>query len=318
MSNIFNLLGARKALSIIIPVYNSEQYLDDCLLSVLDQVDLRVEVIAIDDASEDSSYEVLLNYCKQHPCIKVFQNKTNLGPGPTRNFALSKAKGDYVAFIDSDDVVNEAYFHELLCSVEEHKPDIVFSNIEPESVAFDKYFEKYSPVSTDLVNLPAECGMTGIIGKVFRSGFLKKNNIQFLNEKIIIGEDIPFTWISYFFAQKISFAPNAIYSYRMHEGGNDSVNDERVLGIFKALKHVKSIYEEFDPYGEREYLITHLMVSHIAYNYAKLIKANYPDTILINKYKAEARSILNYPTDLVMENKYIYQYYKDLFIELIE
>lgn len=137
MLKIFNRLGTGKTLSIIIPVYNTERYLDDCLSSVLDQVDSKIEIIAIDDASEDKSYEILLNYRKLYPCLKVFQNKNNLGPGPTRNLGLRKAKGKYVVFIDSDDVVNEKYFYELLRSAEKNKSDIVFSNIEPESSVFD-------------------------------------------------------------------------------------------------------------------------------------------------------------------------------------
>jgi glycosyltransferase involved in cell wall biosynthesis len=316
--NVFNWYSARKALSVIIPVYNAEEYLEDCLLSVLNQVDSRIEVIAIDDASEDSSYEILLNSRKGNPRLKVFRNKKNLGPGPTRNLGLRKATGDYITFIDSDDIVSNTYLYDMLSSAGENNSDIVFSNIEPESIAFDKFYEKYSPVSTNLEDLPAECGMTGIIGKLFSNEFLKKNNIQFLNEKVIIGEDIPFTWISYFCAQTISFAPHAVYSYRMHEAGSDSVNDERILGIFKALNYVQSVYKKLDPFGDREYLIAYLKVSHISYNYAKLIKANNIDRMLINRYKSAAKSVLNYPVDLVFENKYIYQYYKDLYLELIE
>jgi len=283
--NVFNRLAARKKLSIIIPVYNAEKYLDDCLISILDQVDSKVEIIAIDDASEDRSYEILLKYRKLNPCLTVLQNKINLGPGATRNHGMNLAMGEYIAFLDSDDTVNETYFYDLLCSAEKNKSDIVFSNIEPESFVFNKFYEKYSPVSTSLDNLPAECRMTGIIGKLFRKKFLKEKSIKFLNEKIIIGEDIPFTWFSYLCAKKISFAPRAIYNYRMHGTGCDSVNDERILGIFKALKHVQFIYNKLDPCGAREHLIICLMVNQIEYNYTKLVKTANPNTELINKYK---------------------------------
>ena len=126
-------------LSIIIPVYNSEKYLHACLRPVLDQVDEGVEIIAIDDASEDNSLDILNYYCKRNANIKVLHNDTNLGPGPSRNYGLSQASGEYIAFLDSDDSVNESYFNEMLNSAEVHQSDIVFSNVDPEIPVFDDF-----------------------------------------------------------------------------------------------------------------------------------------------------------------------------------
>ena len=178
--------------------------------------------------------------------------------------------------------------------------------------------EIYAPVSQNLDNLPAECKMTGIIGKLYRREFLQEHNIHFLDTKIIIGEDIPFNWISYFCAKKISFAPGAVYRYRMHGAGCDSVNDERILGIFDALEYVKSVYEEKDPGGEREAMIVHIIVSHIAQNYVKLMTASEPDSALIQRYKQRAKTLMTFPVELVLNNAFIEQYAKDFYIELGE
>lgn len=316
MLNLLKVIDSSKNISVIIPVYNTAQYLEECLLSVLDQVDSKIEVIAIDDASSDQSYEILIGYQKRYPHLKVLQNSSNIGPGPTRNVGLEVAQGKYIAFLDSDDSVNYNYFACLLSSAEENESDIVYSGISPRSKAFEKFTRTYAPVSTDLNNLPVECRMTGIIGKLFCSDFLKKNNIKFLDEKIIIGEDIPFTWISYFCAEKISFAPMATYKYRMHGSGCHSVTDERILGIFKALKYVQTIYEKLDPTLAREELLTCLIISHIAYNYKKIQNVISPDKALIDRYKSEAYTILEYSEECVMNNQYIYQKNKEIYIEL--
>jgi glycosyltransferase involved in cell wall biosynthesis len=308
----------RLKLSIIIPVYNSEKYLHACLRPVLDQVDEGVEIIAIDDASEDNSLDILNYYRQRNANIKVLRNETNLGPGPARNYGLSQASGEYIAFLDSDDSVNESYFKEMLNSAEVHQSDIVFSNVDPEIPVFDDFSKIYAPFSQNLDNLPAECKMTGIIGKLYRREFLQESNIHFLDKKIIIGEDIPFNWISYFCAKKISFAPGAVYRYRMHGSGCDSVNDERILGIFDALEYVKSIYEEKDTDGEREAMIVHIIVSHVAQNYVKLMTASEPDSALIQRYKQRAKTLMTFPVELVLNNAFIEQYAKDFYIELDE
>lgn len=100
-------------ISIIIPVYNVEKYISECIESLLSQTFKEIEILAIDDCSTDNSYNILKKYAKEDSRIVLYQNKKNLGVSATRNFGLDKAKGKYISFVDSDDFVDSAFLEEL-------------------------------------------------------------------------------------------------------------------------------------------------------------------------------------------------------------
>lgn len=96
-----------KLISIIIPVYNVEQYLSDCLDSILNQTFCDYEIICVDDESTDSSYEILQKYAMENSQIKVLRNAENRGQSYTRNRAIKEAVGKYIMFVDSDDILKK-------------------------------------------------------------------------------------------------------------------------------------------------------------------------------------------------------------------
>ena len=113
-------------ISVIIPVYNAAAYLPACLDSVLAQSYRDIEVIVVDDGSTDGSGDVCDDYaCRDARIIVLHQ--PNGGPSAARNRALEEARGEYVAFIDSDDVVHHQYLEVLLTTLEQHQADIVQS-----------------------------------------------------------------------------------------------------------------------------------------------------------------------------------------------
>ncbi len=90
--------------SIVMPVYNSEKFLDETIQSVLKQDYQNWELLAVDDCSSDSSYDILSRYASADPRIRIFKNSMNLGVSDTRNRAIKDAEGGYMAFLDSDDL----------------------------------------------------------------------------------------------------------------------------------------------------------------------------------------------------------------------
>lgn len=96
-----------KLVSIITPLFNNEVFLSDCINSVLNQTYTNWEMLIVDDCSTDDSYRLANEYSKEDPRIQVFQLDENSGSGPARNLAIKKAKGSYVAFLDSDDIWHE-------------------------------------------------------------------------------------------------------------------------------------------------------------------------------------------------------------------
>ncbi|PPS21321.1 glycosyltransferase family 2 protein [Brachyspira murdochii] len=100
-------------ISVIIPVYNVESYLRECLDSVINQTLKDIEIICIDDNSTDNSYNILLDYQKIDNRIKIIKHKENLGLGPARNSGIKVAIGEYIYFIDSDDYISDNYINAL-------------------------------------------------------------------------------------------------------------------------------------------------------------------------------------------------------------
>ena len=118
-------------LSVLIPVYNVKDYLDDCFRSVISQCDTNIEIIALDDQSTDGSFEYLkaLVAKTSHP-IKILQHPHNRGLSAARNSLVAAATGDYVWFIDSDDVLVDGAINKLEKIVGRHSPDLVMCDYQ--------------------------------------------------------------------------------------------------------------------------------------------------------------------------------------------
>lgn len=110
-------------LSIIVPVYNVEQYLAKCLNSLINQTLIDIEIICVNDGSTDKSLEILQAFSKQDSRIKVF-NQKNQGQSVARNLAIQNATGEYLGFVDSDDWVDLDYFEKLYNTAKNHNADI--------------------------------------------------------------------------------------------------------------------------------------------------------------------------------------------------
>lgn len=313
MSFIGQLFRPRSVLSVIIPVFNAEEYLRPCLQSVLRQITQNMEVIIIDDASSDSSHEIIQEFAKETPCIRVLRNKENLGPGPSRNLGLDAASGSYVAFVDADDTVNEHYFQKLLHSAIKQNSEIAFSDVHPQITKHKKFWDKYAISKNNIEELPVD-GLSAAWGKLYARGFLKKHRVRFLDDKVIVGEDIPFTWATYLSAKNISFSPESIYQYRMHAAGADSIADDRLIGIFQALADVQEINKRLDPLCHAEAMFIGMFVSNAIYNYSKLQRLKNLDVATIDKYVSRGKSIATFTNDEVRSNPYINSKEKDIFL----
>lgn len=171
-------------LSVIIPVYNTERYLSRCLDSIINQDYKNLEIICVNDGSNDSSYNILLKYSEIDSRIKII-NKKNEGAAIARNTALNIAAGTYITFVDSDDEIKENTYNTLLkyfsddidivCfGTEEHTGDSISSPIKSSSYFF------IERTSTEYItdNFIFSISKT-IWNKIFRRDIIFKNNIIF-------------------------------------------------------------------------------------------------------------------------------------------
>ncbi|HEX7869299.1 MAG TPA: glycosyltransferase family 2 protein, partial [Chryseobacterium sp.] len=116
--------------SVIVPVYNVENYLAKCLDSLVNQTYQNLEILVVNDGSKDGSEEIIKQYSEQYSDkIKAF-TKENGGLSDARNFGIDRATGDYFGFVDSDDYVAETMFEEMLGLTEKYDAEMVICNIQ--------------------------------------------------------------------------------------------------------------------------------------------------------------------------------------------
>lgn len=215
-------------ISIIIPVYNSEKYINQCLESLLTQNTNFLEIICINDASTDNTESILNEYSKSHDNIKVFKNVQNSGPAYSRNIGLEHAKGDYIWFIDSDDWIQSHAIEALEKLLHQTNADIIgfraqaynnktrkiyLNNFRDLSIIPDSFFFKdfsFHQGKDFLFQLPQELWC-----RIFRKDFLKTINIKFDTEVWGLDDGI-FVNECFVCSKKIFFSKDILYNYRTH------------------------------------------------------------------------------------------------------
>ncbi len=190
--------------SIIIPVFNGEKFLERCLLSIINQTYKNIEIIVINDGSTDQTLNILKKYTKKYSIIKVY-NQKNLGSASARNNGISHVKSKFITFIDSDDFVDANYIETLVENIGDN--DFIVSGYKSCTDSKILYIKK--PWENDIwsaFKYIATCG------KLYKTSFIKKYNIQFL-EKYKIGEDVYFTINAITNTNKIKTIRYAGYTY---------------------------------------------------------------------------------------------------------
>ncbi len=193
--------------SVIIPVYNTEQYLDRCMHSVLEQTYKDLEVIVVDDGSTDSSGAICDAWQQKDDRVKVF-HKDNEGLSATRNFALSKVSGEYIVWVDSDDYVDSRYLEIMLQEMERQQADMImcgfYSDIDGEIsyVARDAFghavytgeefmqrvytYGLFSVVWNKLVRAEAYKNISFPVGRIFEDSSIMRALVYQFNKIVVI------------------------------------------------------------------------------------------------------------------------------------
>ncbi len=215
-------------ISVVVPVYNVEEYLIECLDSINNQIKDKLQVIIIDDGSPDRSGEMADEYCKTHPNFECHHIE-NGGLGHARNYALQFAKGKYIAYIDSDDIIPPEAYQEMYNAAERNGSDMAICNV----VRFNKqgFFESrlhnYSliPVLEECTHITRDPSLLYdplACNKLIRIDFIKKHNIKF-PEKIYY-EDIPTTIPMHCLVNNVSVVKTTAYYWRARDGANTSIS----------------------------------------------------------------------------------------------
>ncbi len=218
--------------SIVVPIYHTENYLNECLESIRNQTYEDIEVILVNDGSLDHSKEVCEWYCSVDARFHLI-NKENEGLGFARNTGIQCAHGDYMVFVDSDDYIKETAVERLLKTAVEQSADTVIGsfvrvNDKKEDFPYYGYFQKETCYEGEAVQremLPKMFGSLpeggdtlrmSVCGVLYSMSLIRKHGLQFCSEREFTSEDLFFNLDYYQYAQKVCILPDNLYYYRFN------------------------------------------------------------------------------------------------------
>lgn len=293
-------------ISIVIPIYNSEKYLEECIESIIKQTYKNLEIILVNDGSTDNSAKICVDFSKKDSRI-VFLNKENSGVSDTRNCGIIKASGKYLMFVDSDDILNNNYIEETYKYIIDKNLDLcktgmtVLTKSAKQEKKFTSHFqflekeEIYNSILNDnFFNSSCTC--------LYKTEIINVNNIRF-NINIKYGEDLDFFTNYIENCNNMGYIPNCGYLYRLNE--NSVSVDTKVASRLKYCEDNMEIYSKFFDKIDKKNDISYIILKKINYSFKLLINGNninyekfksYIETVKKSKYYNEIKNNLKLPS----------------------
>ena len=257
-------------MSIIIPIYNTEQYLNQCVDSVLNQTYRNIEIILVDDGSTDGSPKICDEYAKKDNRVKVI-HKTNGGQAEARNFGIDTADGDYILFMDSDDWWEDAEALERTVKlIGENKADVYVFGVK-------KYFQEDDVIvedpwetsevyllknKTDKFNVIMQNDLfnAGAWNKIIKKEYINRNNMRFVVEQRM--EDIEWCAKILLHTQDIVPLKENFYIYRKqnYNSVTSNVKPKSLVDILSVIKKYSAIVVKK---SDKEYVLNYLAHQYI-------------------------------------------------------
>ena len=244
-------MNSRVKVSVLVPIYNVEDFLPECLDSLINQTLKEIEIICINDGSKDSSPEIIKSYAKKDKRIKVI-NKENSGYGDSMNQGLKKATGEYVGIVESDDFIDTDAFEKLYKIAKSEKGEVVKSNFyeyygddkKDKGVSdlfpMDEIGRVVDPREEHQIFYQPPC----IWAAIYNREFLEKNEIKFLPTPGASYQDTGFNFKVWASARRVYFVKRAFLHYRQ-DNSNSSVKDAgKVYCVKKEYDDIKRFLEE--------------------------------------------------------------------------
>ena len=269
-------------ISIIVPVYNSEKYIDRLMSSILSQTYKNFELIFVDDYSTDSSLDICSNYSKKDDRIKIITNKKNLGVSKSRNVGIKASNYDWIMFIDSDDEIEDNMLEKMVAQIEEDT-DFVFCGLKKynnKKMCIADYYENdeimdQQKLFSNIGKYLDKCLLQGPCGKLYKKRLITKHNLRF-REDLSYGEDTLFVYNYLQYVNKLVCIKESLYHYNLSNSESLNLkfrNDKIDINIFlnKVLLKLISNYNTNS--------------KDIYYNRNKIAYINYCDELINSKTK---------------------------------
>ena len=296
--------------SVIVPVYNVEKYLYKCLDSLAKQTLKEMEIIVVNDESPDNSQDIIDKYQEAYPTIHGYQKK-NGGVSDARNFGISKATGEYIAFVDGDDYVELDMYEKMYNKAKSGNFDIVVCDLN--YVYDDKIVRVSSKIEKDTTNIKQTyVNMYPCVwNKIYKKNLFDKE-IEF--KKGVWFEDVDFLYKIFPYIKTIGVVKEPFNQYVQRQGSITKTFDKRLYNYIDNFNGLIEFYQQRnlyeDYYSELEYC-------YVRYLYATFIKqaTNFDEE---EYYKAVNMAIENVKTNFpkYYKNKYFYTSLKGMYLLL--
>lgn len=245
--------------SVIVPVYNVEDYIEKCLNSLVNQTLEDIEIIIVNDGSKDNSENIIKSFLSRYPQKIKYLKKENGGLSDARNYGIPYAIGEYIAFLDSDDYVELDTYENMYNLAKKENSDMVECNFiweYPKKIKIDigkKYSGKHEMI--EKIRVVAW-------NKLIKRQVIEKSKIQF--PKGYRYEDVEFTYKLIPYLENISFLEEPCIHYIQRQNSISNMQNERTKEIFVVLNNVIKYYKELEIYeeykNELEYVYTRYLL----------------------------------------------------------
>lgn len=244
----------KKKISIVVPVYNGEDFFANSLESLLKQTLKELEIIIINDGSTDGTQQIIDCYQKQYPDKIKSKTVENGGAGKARNYALDLAEGEYIGFFDSDDFIAKDMYEKMYNEAKKTDSDIVVCGYYVATKTSLRSYQKgnldtYGKTVYEEFDMFVN-GVPYLWNKIFRRDLIENNNIRFNDFRIF--EDLEFTYRLFFLANKISKVDEPLYYYmKLNSQSLTAKFSDKFFDIMPAMDSLISfskkihVYEQF-------------------------------------------------------------------------
>lgn len=239
-----------KKLSIIVPVYNTANYIERCLDSLVNQSLKDIEIIVINDGSTDNSDEIITDYAKNHTNIKYLFLDNNYGLGHARNIGIKTSESKYITFVDSDDWVDLDLYEIMLSVLEKNNTDIAICGIKNEynnSFMSEIRYSYSFPNIVDgniLLRLLTKSESNNfyispvVWNKVYKRSIFEDHNLYFINNSY--WEDDIFSFILFSVINNASIIPNIYYHYFLRQDSiTNTISKKHIDDLIESFRYLK-------------------------------------------------------------------------------
>ncbi len=250
--------------SVIVPVYNGEKYIKDCLDSILNQTLKEIQIIVINDGSTDGTQAIIDEYYLQYQEKIKVMTKTNEGQGKARNIGMDLAEGEFLTFVDADDKIAPNMLLKMYERLKKEEADVAICDYY-EMIQGKKVLKKAIPQKTESIQRDFVVWIAGPCNKLIRTELLKKNQLRFLETGIY--EDIAMIPLIGLYANKVIYMEEPFYQYYIRQGSTmrqEKFND-KLLSIYQVLETLTKGFETSGMREKYEQELEYIYIRHLLY-----------------------------------------------------